>query len=379
MLGPMAKLQSRVKQVVEWLGLLLLLCVALIVAGIVGLRMTLGAGEPYPAPSTRPALPSSELATLVELPFPPGNVAVSASGRIFFNLHPFAKAERFGTASVFELVDGKPVPFPKGALQADLAGVLGMTVDRQDRLWLVRPASLEDMRTRLFAIDLKSGKRVMDYVFPDSTFPPFIQDLRVAPDGKTVYLADTGLMRLTPAALIVFDVARRSARRMLEGDPSVSAQGWKIVADGKPLQVLHGTLNFGAGVDGLTLSEDGATLYFAAMSNDTLYRVPTADLRAGLPDEQLSTRVEPVGNKPLSDGIERGADGQIYMTDVENGSVVRIDARGKLTTVISGPDMAWPDGLAMLPGGDVLVTDSRIPRFLDPMLAPPSRAAYPNE
>lgn len=45
---------------------------------------------------------NDQVATLVELPLPPGNVAVSPGGRIFFDLHPSARPGRFSAATVFE-------------------------------------------------------------------------------------------------------------------------------------------------------------------------------------------------------------------------------------------------------------------------------------
>ena len=71
-----------------------------------------GTGRFYPGVSTSPFLDESKLSTLVELPFPPGNITVSQSKRVFFNYHPFAKAERFSEGTLFELLDGKPIAFP---------------------------------------------------------------------------------------------------------------------------------------------------------------------------------------------------------------------------------------------------------------------------
>lgn len=366
-------MKSVLKRVVEWFSLLCLLAVVVAVGGLFVIKNQYGHGEPYMAPGTKPLVPADQLTTLIQLPFPPGNIAVSSGGRVFFNYHPFARAERFAQASVFELVDGKPVPYPSQAQQAELKGVLGMTVDQQNRLWLVRPTSLESPETLLIAIDLERGETVVRHVL-STDYASFIQDLRVSPDGETVYLTDTGVMRLTPAALIVFDVSSKTARRVLEGHPSVSAQDWQILTKDGPLTLGHGLLTFAAGVDGIALSADGAYLYYAAMNHDTLYRIATDALRdRSLSDAQLSSHVETLGEKPLSDGLAIDDQGAIYIADLANGGVVVEAPDHERVTLVSSPKVTWADGLALSGDGHLLFTDSAIPTYLDPWMRPPSR------
>ena len=81
--------------------------VACLALGLCLLKFNYGGGERYQDLSTDPAIAESGLEKLVALDFPPGNVAVSADNRIFFAYHPFAKAERFSDATLFELVNGK--------------------------------------------------------------------------------------------------------------------------------------------------------------------------------------------------------------------------------------------------------------------------------
>ena len=66
-----------------------------------------------------------------------------------------------------------------------------------------------------------------------------------------------------------------------------------------------GLLTFVVGVDGIALTQDGQWLYYATMSHDSVYRIPTADLLdTSLNDDQLAKKIEFVGKKPMSDGIE---------------------------------------------------------------------------
>lgn len=346
----------------------------LVVGLLLVVRLTLGGGEPLPDVSTPPQLPPDRLEVLVELPLPPGNVASSRrSGRIFFGIHPFTEPQRFTESFVLELVDGRPRPYPSEGMQPRLQGVLGMTVDALDRLWLVAPPGLEDRPTRLLAFDLATDELVLEHELgPEAGM--FSQDLRVSPDGKTVYLADTGAFFLSSPALVVFDVETRQARRVLEGHPSVEPQDWQIrTADG-PYTLAHGLVTFSVGVDGLAVSHDGQWLYYAAMSHDTLFRVPTeALLDPTRSAEALAAAVEPVGHKPLSDGIEIDAQGRVYVTDVENGGLAVVEPGGQLRTLVKDASIVWADGVSLMGDGTILFTDSQIPAYIDQLLRPPAK------
>lgn len=349
------------------------LAVALLSA-IAFLRCQYGGGRPYPDTTTAPLVPAERLETVVELPLPPGNVAVSATGRVFFDLHPFGEPARFSDAVVYELVDGVPEPYPDLAMQAEFAGVLGLHVDAQERLWMIRPAGIEDRSTRLFGFDLRTDTLVFDHAFDDG-IAPFAQDLRVTPDGHTMILADTGIFRFTAPALVVFDLERRAARRVLEGHPSVSPQDWVIQSADGPHRMAWGLVTFAVGVDGIAISRDGAWLYYATMTHDSAFRVPIAALRdPGADDAALSSAIERVGSKPLSDGIELDAAGNLYLTDVEHGGIARLSPDGELRTLVRRDDIVWADGVAWAPDGSLLFTDSAIPSYLDPWARPPTRA-----
>jgi sugar lactone lactonase YvrE len=291
---------------------------------------------------------------------------------VFFNLHPIAHLDRFTDAFLFELVEGKPRPYPDAASQSDLRFVFGMTVDRQNRLWLTAPASVDRERTRLLAYDLTSNAKVFDHEL-DPGVARFGQDLRITPDGKTVLLANASAFRFTAASLVVVDIATWTSREVLIGDPSTEAQDWVMTVRGGPYRVAYGLINFQAGLDGISISPDGQSLFLAPMSNDTLFRVPLADvLDPDLSPSTLSAHVMRVGKKPLSDGIEAASDGSVLVTDVEHGGVARVDARGGLQTLVKLAGVSWADGVFVGPSGDVFFTDSAIPRYIDPLFRPPT-------
>ncbi|MDH4281618.1 MAG: hypothetical protein OEV36_03100, partial [Myxococcales bacterium] len=87
----------------------------------------------------------------------------------------------------------------------------------------------------------------------------------------------------------------------------------------------------------------------------------------GLSAEALATRIEAVGRKPLNDGLSTDNDGNLLITDVEHGAVLRMTPRGELTTLMRSNRIRWADALSYGPEGWLYVADSAIP---DQMLRP---------
>jgi streptogramin lyase len=345
----------------------------LLIAGLVFIKLQYGGGKLYPDVSTAPLVPESKVETLVSLDFPPGNVSVAADGRIFFAYHPFAQVHRFNTPSVFELVAGVPKPFPNADFQKRYQGVFGMTVDKQNRLWAIEPSGLDHEKSRLIAFDLKTNTQVFEYWFPAKE-AQFAQDLRVTADGNTVILADTGLFKFTAPSVLVFDVATKTYRKVLSTDPSTQPQDWMIRTKDGIHKLGYGLVTFSVGVDGIEISRDGNWLYFGTMTHDTLYKLPmTALLDPQLSAADLSKKIAPVGRKPLSDGITVDAQDNILITDVENGGIARMNAKGELVTLTRSTKVVWADGIVMAPDGSVLFTDSGIPSYIDQLARPPTR------
>lgn len=337
--------------------ILLFLLILTVIAATV-LRVRYGGGEPYPDLSSAPAISEAELEVVVDYPEPIGNVAVNRDGRVFFTVHPEARPQG---NKLLEYVDGAAVPFPDVAVQADLFDtVLGVVVDRQNRLWTIDHGNHGVHSARLLAFDLDTNTLVHDQKFTAEIAPrgSFLQDLQVSADGSTVVIADVSFWRKSPA-LVVYDIASASARRVLDAHESMLAGDYRIRNHGTAMEFGGGLVVLRGGVDGIALGPEW--LYYGALSGSGLYRVPLSDLtNASSPDTQLAARVERVADKPLSDGLSIDNDGNVYGTDVEHGAIFRINAAGELETLIKTTRIRWPDALSFGPDGWLYVADSAL-------------------
>jgi sugar lactone lactonase YvrE len=346
--------------------------VTLLVAVLLFVKITRGSGRAYPDVSTEAVFPPDSLEVVASLPLPPGNVAVSESGRVFFNYHYLGSDGDENGHTVFEIVNGEPVPFPDASFQNEFVSTLGMLIDQQNRLWIIDPAAIDGSRnTRLFAFSLDRNTLVYDFTFESDA--DFAQDIQVTADGRYVIAADTGLFDFIPAKLIVLDTETNDYRVLLSGHESVSTENWHIRSpSGERVSVFWGLIDWQAGVDGITISPDGRWLSYASINHSTMYRLPMdAVLDPSLSDDELAAAIQVVGTKPLSDGLSSDLQGAIYITDIENGGIARMSPGGKLETLVSDPRVRWADGISFGPDSMIYFTDSAISVYLTPTADPP--------
>jgi len=319
-----------------------------------------GGGQPYPDLNDVPVYDESALEVVVTSPEPIGNLAVSANGRVFYTIHPESRPTG---AKLLEWVDGAPKAFPSDEAQALFETPLGVVIDRQNRLWTIDHGNHGTGTPRLLAFDLETGAVVHDHELDSSAaqLGSFLQDLQVDSTGKHVFIADVSFWRKNPA-LVVYDVEGQSARRVLEGDESVSPQDWLIRNPTKDMKFFGGLVVLKPGVDSIAIDRADQWVYYGAVTHDTMFRVKVADLLdASLSEGALAARVEPVGRKPLSDGMSTDNEGNLLITDVEHGSVMRMTPEGKLTTLVASQRIRWADALSYGPDGWLYVADSAIP------------------
>lgn len=320
-----------------------------------------GGGEPYPDLSTKPLFGDEALETILAFPEPFGNVAASADGRVFFTVHP----ESGPTGPVlYEVRNGGAVPYPTRELSENhFVTALGLTIDQQNRLWVIDHGNHGFAGASLTAFDLATSEIVHEVTFGSDVgeWASFLNDLSVSPDGRYVYIADVSFFGKNPA-LVVYDMESGDAWRVLEDHPSVIAQDWIIENPVKTMTFFRGLIALKPGVDGIVVDAAGDYVYYGAMTHDGLYRVPTAVLHDRLlSSDVVATAVERVGGKPLSDGLSIDVAGNVYITDVEHGGVARMAPDGSLQTLIASERVRWADGISYGGDGYYYFTDSAIP------------------
>ena len=340
----------------------LLFLVALVFAGTISLWVRYGGGAPYPDLSTSPILDASSLEEVVRYSEPIGNVAVNRDGRIFFTVHPEARPKG---NKLLEYVRGAAVPYPSGSVQAEMFDtVLGVAIDRYNRLWTIDHGNHGLRPARIIAIDLDTNVVIREQILDPDIAPAgsFLQDLQVSADGNTIVIADASFWRKSPA-IIIYDVETGRARRVLESHASVSAEDYVIRNNDREMKFLGGIVALRGGIDGIALGPEW--LYFGAISGSGLYRVRLRDLRdASLPPGQLANRVERVGDKPLSDGMSIDIEGNVYITAIEHNAVFIGRPGQEPETLIRSGRIRWPDALSFGPDGYLYLADSALAELI---------------
>lgn len=334
---------------------------ALILILLVTLHSRYGGGQAYPDLSTSPLVDKGQLEKVLEYPENIGNLAVAADGRVFFTVHPESRPTG---AKLLEFDHGKFRAFPNDAAQSHLFdAVMGLKIDSQGRLWTLDHGQHGTGKTRLMAFDIGTGATVFDYVFPKEVAPlgSFLQDLNVDAKGEFVYIADVSFWRKQPG-LVVVNTQSKQSWRALNAHASVMPQDWIVRNPTKDMVFFGGLLALKAGVDGIALSRDGKQLFYAAMAHDTLYAVPVDAINTPERAFSAATVVRAVGKKPLNDGLSTDDQGNVLITDVEHGGVVRMAPDGTLTTLIRDDvRIRWADALSFGPDNYLYIADSAIP------------------
>jgi sugar lactone lactonase YvrE len=180
-------------------------------------------------------------------------------------------------------------------------------------------------------------------------------------------------------ALIVYDVAHKRARRLLQGHKSVAAEKVDMAIEGYKIKLLFVPIR--VAVDSIVLDLANEYLYFGPLSGTRMYRVPTAALRdESLAAAALGNAVEDYGPKPISDGITIDRENNIYLTAIEDRAITvlkppvtapmagvvtdRSAIAARQATMVRDPRLVWPDGLSFGPDGWVYITDSQLNRVL---------------
>ncbi len=240
--------------------------------------------------------------------------------------------------------------------------VQSVVTDTHGALWVVDAAAPGNEKIlpggpKLVRIDLATNKVTKVIVFDEKVAlqGTYLNDLRVSPDGRTGYITDSG----TRGAIIVVDLEAGTAFRALDGHSSTQPEkDVKITTDGKPLVRPDGRGPMFAS-DGIALSNDGATLYYQALTGRTLYEVPTGKLTLATSSKDVEAAVRKVGTTDVADGLWMSQDGTLYLTSPTDNAVKRWNGN-ELEVVVKDERLRWPDTMSEGADGTLFVTASHI-------------------
>ncbi|MCC2954456.1 major royal jelly family protein [Massilia sp. IC2-477] len=324
---------------------------------------------------------------------PIAGIHFDGAGRAFVSTPRLVAADAPATLSILDTTStegpARLRAFPSLAANATgaapathLRNVLGFHIDRRngwlwalDQGFVAGEAEAPAGAQKIVVLDLRSGRTVkripLDGVADRKG--SFLNDIVVDERRRVAYVSDSGL-RSAPAnqaALIVVDFASGRARRVLDRHPAVLPQpGLSVkshgeeVWPGKPLVL---------GVNGIALSSDGDTLYWAVTSGTRAYAMPTGLLRDARVDEQgLGAALRDLGEVGgNTDGIVVAGDGKLYLTDVTRNGIVQFDpGTGRMALVASSDGVYWPDTLTLGPDGALVFTASALNRHFSGQVAP---------
>ncbi|GJE60772.1 hypothetical protein MPOCJGCO_2888 [Methylobacterium trifolii] len=289
------------------------------------------------------------LVTAMTLATPSTGVSIAPDGRRFFVL---ARLDGSTGPQIVEWKDGILVPYPDVTWNGWAKGqdpskafvrVNAQRIGPDGALWLVDTGApgignpVLPGGPKLIRIDLATNQTTRVYPLgPVTRTDSFVDDVRF--NAGHAYLTDAGA-----PGLIVLDLASGQARRVLDGDPStvsdraVSAEGRPMHGpDGKPLHI-H--------ADQIEVSPDGRWVYYQPSSGrmsriDTRYLDDT-DLDAA----SLATHVERFADTPSTGGTAIDAEGNLYVSDTDQLSVLKLMPDGSRTMLVQDPRLVWVDAM----------------------------------
>jgi sugar lactone lactonase YvrE len=229
--------------------------------------------------------------------------------------------------------------------------VQSVYVDDKGGLWILDPSApklktIQGGGAKLVKMNVQSGKPERIYSFtgivPDTAY---VNDVRVDTDKNFAYLTES-----KGGGIVVVDLSSGRMRRVLTQHYSTKSDtAYKFIIDGRELMKDGKPAKFNS--DGIALTPDGGWLYYKPLSDDKLYRVKTDFLRNwNIGDTAMNSRVEDLGHFTTTDGMIFDKAGNLYLGDLQNYRIVKVDKDLKMTTVMKDDRLIWPDSYSIADG-----------------------------
>ena len=276
-----------------------------------------------------------------------------------------------------------------------LIGVQSVVIDPLDRLWILDTGRAAMMNgtsvaaslggSKLIGVDLTTDTVFKTIVFPQSVAysDSYINDVRFDLRASIPGTSGKGVGYITDSSpegrngIIIVDLGSGESWRHLDGIPQVRPEpGFEAIIWGDVVYTIpkgpKGPIaqsSFGS--DGITLSADGATLYWSVVGGRNLYSIPTARLIDHGPTSELMATQAVVsrGQKGVSDGLETDSNDATYVGDIENNAInIFHPTNGTVSQFVRDPRIGWPDTLAVGFDGYLYFTVNQLWRA--PLFAP---------
>ena len=320
-----------------------------------------------------PDATSAALTLVAEFDHQVTGVAIVEDGRRFVNFPRWTDDAQVSVAEV--LADGSLRPYPDEAWNSwrnakasemdvgdHFVCVQSIVPDGHGNLWVLDPGAPGNERIlegapKLVRIDLATDRvaQVIPVAADVALQGTYLNDIRFSPDGATAYITDSG----TRGAIIVVDLRSGEGWRALDGHSSTQVdKSVKVEIEGRPLRRPDGRQpDFAA--DGIAISNDGETLYYQALTGETLYAVPTSKLARGVGEDDRAAAVKTVAKTFVADGLWMSKAGVLYLTSPTDLSIKHL-AGDTPRTVLTDSRLRWPDTFSEGPDGTMYVTASHI-------------------
>jgi sugar lactone lactonase YvrE len=288
-------------------------------------------------------------------------VAATGSGRVFVNYPYWLDEHKFSLVEVGK--DGKAKPYPDQQWNSFKKGedgknkfvcVQAVVADDKNYLWVVDPAGIGlsevyQQSNKVIKINLKTNKVERIFRFPSSVAgkQSYINDIRVDNENGFAYMTSS-----SNGGIVVLNIKSGASKFVLNGHPStLSDQSYHFSIKGNTLTKGDGS-NAKINSDGIALSPDKNYLYYKPLTDNKLYRIPTAILRDfKATQQQIAHKVEDLGNFVTTDGMEFDSKGNLYLGDLENSRIVKISPDLKQTVMVQDEQkLIWPDSYSIANG-----------------------------
>ena len=196
---------------------------------------------------------------------------------------------------------------------------------------------------------------------PVRVYNSLFNDLALDPVHNKIYITD--MAGPENPAMVIVDMETGKSRRVLEGHKSVVPEALPIVIGDKTMSVdENGKGKPTIGLDPITIDPESEWVYYGPSQGTSLWRIRAADLAdESLSNDELATRIERYGDRPICDGITMDGEGNVYVTDLTGYAVGVIEPSGKYRVLHRDEKLlVWPDGMSYGPDNYIYVVTNQL-------------------